>query len=247
MIGEPAPSPGELHFDVLRIPIRIHPFFWLMAAILGFGATQGDPRRLAFWILAVLISVLVHELGHAVVIRKFGWEPRITLYGMGGLASYNAARIDPRIHILISLAGPAAGFALAGLLVGALATAGAPVQFHVGLPYIVWWQLGGFSNRLLHDFVSYMLFVNIWWGLLNLLPIWPLDGGQITRDLFHLYNRPRALEGSLWLSILCAGGVAIFALTRLDDKYMALFFGYLAWQSYSLLQGYAGGGFGRRY
>ncbi len=202
---------------------------------------------MAFWILAVLISVLVHELGHALVIRKFGWQPRITLYGMGGLASYNATRIDPQTHILISLAGPAAGFALAGLIVGALAAAGAPVGFHFGLPYIVAWRLEGFSNRLLHDFVWDMLYVNIWWGLLNLLPIWPLDGGQITRDLFHLYNRPKALEGSLWLSIACAGGLAIYALTQRDDKYMALMFGYLAYQSFTMLQGYAGGGFGRRY
>ncbi|HWC89961.1 MAG TPA: hypothetical protein VG433_09905, partial [Pirellulales bacterium] len=109
MIGEPPPAPGELHFAVLGIPVRIHPLFWLMSLLLGYSGTQGEPSLLFFWVLAVLISVLVHEMGHALVIRHYGWQPRITLYGMGGLASYNAVRIDPRTHIVISLAGPLAG------------------------------------------------------------------------------------------------------------------------------------------
>ena len=214
---------------------------------MGYGATHGVPKLMAFWVLAVFLAVLVHEMGHALVIRKFGWEPRITLYGMGGLASYNAVRMDPRTHIVISLAGPLAGFALATLIVLALGAAGARVRFDFGLPYIVSWELEGFSNPLLYAFVRYLLFVNIWWGILNLLPIWPLDGGQIARDAFHIYNQPGGLQGSLWLSVFSAGAVAVYAVTQLDDKYMALFFAYLAYQSYVLLQGYIGGGYqGRR-
>ncbi len=246
MIGEPAPSPGDLQFAAFGIPVRIHPFFWLMAALLGYGSTGGQPRLMFFWILAVLISVFVHEMGHALVIRHFGWQPRVTLYGMGGLASYNAVRMDPRTHIVISLAGPLAGFALAALIVGALKTAGSPVHFTFGWPHIVHWELGGFSNRLLHDFTNYMLFANIWWGLLNMLPIWPLDGGQITRDLFQISSQPNGLQNSLWLSVFTAGAVAIFAFTQRDDKYMAFFFGYMAYQNYMLLQGYVGGFRGRR-
>lgn len=179
MIGEPAPSAGDLHFAVFGIPVRIHPFFWLMAALLGYGRTHGEPRLIFFWILAVLFSVLVHEMGHALVIRRYGWAPRVTLYGMGGLASYNATRIDPRTHIVISLAGPLAGFALAALIVALVRAASHPVQFYFGWPYIVFWRVEGISNILLDSFVDDLLFANIWWGILNLLPIWPLDGGQI--------------------------------------------------------------------
>ncbi len=109
MIGEPPPSPGELHFAVFGIPVRIHPFFWPVALFLGYGATGGNPRLMFFWVLAVFFSVLVHEMGHALVIRKYGWQPRVTLYSMGGLASYNAVRMDPRTHVVISIAGPLAG------------------------------------------------------------------------------------------------------------------------------------------
>ncbi len=244
MIGEPPASQGDLHFAVLGIPVRIHPFFWLIAALLGYGATHGEPRLMFFWVLAVMFSILVHELGHALVIRKYGWQPRITLYGMGGLASYNATRIDPRTHIVISLAGPLAGFALAALIVSLAMATGHAVRFLFGWPYIVFWQIGGFSNVLLDNFVDFLLFVNIWWGILNLLPIWPLDGGQIARDVFQVLNQPQALQSSLWLSLFTAAAVAVFAFAKLDDKYMALFFGYMAYQSYTQIQGYSGrGGF----
>src|SRR6202011_2917389 len=110
LIGEPPATQADLHFALFGIPVRVHPMFWLMAVLLGANMTAGRPDLMFFWVLAVFLSILVHELGHALVIRSFGSQPWITLYGMGGLASHAATRTDPGTHILISLAGPGAGF-----------------------------------------------------------------------------------------------------------------------------------------
>ncbi len=88
---------------------------------------------------------------------------------------------------------------------------------------------------------DYLLFVNVWWGLVNLLPIYPLDGGRISRSVFDLSNSRDALRQSLWLSVFMAGAVAVYGLSQRNDKfYLVLFFGYLAYQSYMLLQGMFG-------
>ncbi len=248
MFTEPGQTAADLHFSVLGIPIRVHPMFWLVTAILGSAGARTRPEALLFWVLAVLISIVVHEMGHALVIRRFGFQPWITLYGMGGLASYNARRLDPRSHILISLAGPAAGFLFAALVLILMRLGGHPVRLLFGWPDIVHWRFDSLFNLRLITFVDDLLFVNIWWGLVNLLPIYPLDGGQISRNLFDLSESRDALKNSLWLSVLAAGAVAAYGLSQ-RDFYLVLFFGYLAYQSYMLLEGNfgPGGGFrGRR-
>jgi hypothetical protein len=89
-----------------------------------------------------------------------------------------------------------------------------------------------------------LLYVNIFWGLVNLLPVYPLDGGQICQQLL-LVNGSRDAMLPLKISMITAGGVAIYALTKLDSGYIALFFGYLAYSSYATMQAYQGrGGFG---
>ena len=109
LLNEPSPSQGDLHFSLLNIPVRVHPMFWLMGLILGSGGSRGL-QPVVLWVVAVFVSVLVHEMGHALVIRALGVQPWITLYGMGGLTSHQGGRFRPQTQILVSLAGPAAGF-----------------------------------------------------------------------------------------------------------------------------------------
>ena len=94
------------------------------------GLQSGDAASVLTWIVAVFLSILVHELGHALVMRAYGFRPWITLYGLGGLASYDQGHAfrskgsGPLGQILICLAGPAAGFLLAAVLVLGLVLAG---------------------------------------------------------------------------------------------------------------------------
>ena len=62
-----------------------------------------------------------------------------------------------------------------------------------------------------------MLYVNIFWGLVNLLPVYPLDGGQIARELLELASPADGVRQSLWLSVIAAvggGGPGIHAAGR---------------------------------
>jgi stage IV sporulation protein FB len=247
LFAEPGQTQADLHFSVLGIPVRIHPMFWLVTAILGSAGSSVSPESLLLWVLAVFISILVHELGHALAFRRFGFQPWITLYGMGGLASSNARRIDPRTDIWISLAGPGAGFALAAVIVSLMRLGGHPVEFHFGWPQIVHWRFDSLFNLRLVTLVNNLLFVNIWWGLVNLLPIYPLDGGRVARDVLDLSNPREAMQKSLWLSVFTACAVAAYGVSQ-RDFYLVLFFGYLAYQSYLLLESMfgRGGGFGGR-
>ena len=84
LFSEPPRSPWDLRFWALGFPVRVHPFFWLVAALLGLG--DGRPQPVVIWVGVVFVSVLVHELGHALAARYFRWPASIVLYGGGGLA-----------------------------------------------------------------------------------------------------------------------------------------------------------------
>ena len=85
MFGNIAPTPYDLNFSLLGVPIRVHPLFWLAALVLGLNL---NPHQLPIWIAVVFVSIVVHEMGHALMIRSFGWQPSIVLYTFGGLAMH---------------------------------------------------------------------------------------------------------------------------------------------------------------
>ncbi|MBL9123796.1 MAG: M50 family metallopeptidase, partial [Planctomycetaceae bacterium] len=114
---EPPRTQFDLNFSVLGIPVRVHPLFWLVCLLLGGDRDVSSALR---WVGVVFVSILVHELGHALVARSYGANPWITLYSFGGLASYRGARTDTKSSIAIILAGPMAGFLFAAFLVVAI-------------------------------------------------------------------------------------------------------------------------------
>ena len=245
LIGEPPRTPYDLNFLLLGIPVRIHPFFWLAGLLLG--PRQGGPPAIFLWIAAVFLAILVHEFGHALVMRAYGFRPWITLYGFGGLASYDQGQTfrskgsGPLGQVLICLAGPAAGFLLAALLVLGLVLAGHGddlVVVHVWRWVILPWLIQ-FPNEHLADLINNLFQICVLWGVVNLLPIYPLDGGQIAREILLKANPRDGIRQSLMLSILAAGAMALFGLTR-QDWFIAIFFGYLAYASYATLEAYRG-------
>jgi len=247
LIGEPARTPYDWSFSLAGIPVRVHPLFWLVALLLG--SRNPEPTAVVSWIAVLFVSILVHELGHAVAIRYFGWQPQIVLYGLGGLAVYhpgpwNARRGgEPLTQIIISAAGPLAGFALAALVIAILSATGHFMPFYFGL------RLGTgtvpIADPRLADLTWDLLFVNIFWGLINLFPVYPLDGGKISREILVALHPGDGLRQSLVLSIAAGGALAVVAVIYLESIFMAVLFGYLAYGSYQALQGSGGYGGGR--
>ena len=83
-----------------------------------------------------------------------------------------------------------------------------------------------------------MVFINLMWGLVNLLPILPLDGGRVASILLSLYDRSRGQRWSYIVSLLTAGILAVYVLTRPGQPsiFLLVFFGSLALMNYQSLQ-----------
>jgi stage IV sporulation protein FB len=262
VLAEPQPTPWDLHFRVLGISVRISPWFWAASIFLGWSLASSLHDRiniglaLLIWTSAVLVSILVHELGHSLTFRYFGVPSHIVLYQFGGLAiperafaSYGRQNNDDsKRQILISVAGPAAQLLLAIVVGGACFAAGYavgnPLPFIQGLDFLNDGE--PFPSLPLAIWLVSLVSASVGWALLNLLPVYPLDGGRISRELFTL-NRPReGIRNSLVLSMVVAGGVAFWGWTRLHDTFLAIMFLMLAYSSYATLQAYLGrgGGFG---
>ena len=212
-MGAPPPSRGELRFSLLGFPVQVQPFFWLTAVLLG--ASAGGPARIGVWVAVVFVSVLVHELGHATAAHLFGSPARIMLYGLGGLTAHRPMSSQWR-SIAVSLAGPFAGFALAAVT----------FQVAVILPA----PLG-----IVETLFQFLLFVNVGWGVVNLLPVLPLDGGHVARSAFRLVSPSNGDRWALALSLITAGAVVVLAISQ-GLLLMAVLFGMLAWSSIQEIQ-----------
>jgi Zn-dependent protease len=239
-LGEPERSPGDLNFPLFGFPVRVHPWFWLTSVMLGIQLK--DVRQLVAWVLAVFVAVLVHELGHAFVMKSFGFRPWITLHAFGGLTSrsgggYYRARVASSLaEVMISAAGPGAGFLLAFVVAFLLSITGhqASMGFFAGfVPYVAF--SGTVVSAPLTNFIFFLLEVSIFWGVINLLPIYPLDGGQIAREIIMRLNSRDGLRLSLMISLATAVVMALVSFVKLGDVFMAIFFAYFAVMSYMSL------------
>ncbi len=248
LLQAPPPTRFDLRFSVAGFPIRVHPLFWLIAIL--FGSSAGSPAKVLAWIIAIFVSITIHELGHAFALRRNGVESQIILHAAGGLTvpesvswggRYANVAISPNQQIFISLAGPFTGFIFAALLLAVSAALGGVIVPNyifgfVPFPYVLFpagWEI-------LTSFMMSLLWVNIFWGLINLMPVHPLDGGSITRYILIQTDPLNGLRTSLWVSVITGAVVAIASFTLLNSIYMAILFGMLAFQSFQLLQSGAG-------
>jgi Zn-dependent protease len=251
LFAVPPPTRYDLNFTLLGIPVRVHPLFWLIALL--FGATAGNLINLLIWVIAVFVSILIHEMGHSLAMRRYGQDSYIVLHIWGGLAvpgsprvggRWNSVLLRPMQHVFISLAGPLAGFLLAALILVSVAASGG-VIFMTYLFGVLPFPMAAIPNgdTVVNSAVGAFLWINILWGLINLMPIYPLDGGQVARQLLVQSNPSQGVRQSLWLSVISGALVAVIGATMFGSMYMALMFGMLAFQSYQALQDRGGGVF----
>jgi len=236
---EPQRTAYDLHFKVTGIPARVHPLFWLCMAIMA--ADLKPPLLVLLWVGVTFVSILIHELGHAWAARACGWVPHIVLYQLGGLAIYRPDYVAPYRQVGISLAGPGAGFILAGfVLLFVVATGHSVLVFN----YPVGWG-SPFANPNLEFVMRQMMHVNLTWGLVNLLPIFPLDGGRVASELWSVQDPIAGMRKTLVLSVVTGVIAAVLSAFYLKQWFPTIFFAVLAGIDYlNLRQITAAGGFG---
>jgi len=243
LLQSPPSTRFDLKLTLAGIPVRVHPLFWLLTLFLG--SSLGGILPTLIWIFVVFISILIHEMGHALAFRRYGVESDIVLHFAGGLTIPRAtpwgggwANVSPSPgqQINISLAGPFAGFILAGIVImSASLLGGTPAGRLVGFVPVP--QFASFSARayIVNQFIAMMLWVNVFWGLINLLPVFPLDGGQVARNILIQYDPIDGTRKSIWLSVIAGGLAALAGWIFWRNPYMTLLFGVLAFQSYQAL------------
>src|SRR5512138_3216444 len=151
----------DLKFRMFGVPVRVQPVFWLTGLLLGGGIKA--PDLLLLWLAVVLVSILVHELGHVFAMRATGGDGHIVLAAFGGLAIPLGARPERSAgaNVLVSAAGPLAQLLLGSLLAGLVLLMGGvvrPVVGSIGLPYLVAAVPGG--GYYVHYGINFLLHIS---------------------------------------------------------------------------------------
>lgn len=182
------------------IPIHIYPIFWILAFAIGWintpSMTQVGPATVflgvGIWVAIVFISVLIHEYGHALTAIAFGQKAHIDLLGFGGLTHRHGQKLKLWKEFLISLNGPLASFL-------------------IYLTSIFLLSYMGNSHSLFKTVLELTAYANLFWTILNLLPIQPLDGGRLLSIILEGAFGIRGMKIGLFLSAIFAAGIGILA------------------------------------
>ncbi|MEZ5207390.1 MAG: site-2 protease family protein [Acidimicrobiales bacterium] len=174
--------------------MAVQPWFWVTAVLLGLGSRS----LLAFvlWPPVLFIAILLHEMGHALAFRRFGSSAAIELHGLGGVTM---GRVDRASHdMAVSLAGPFAGFAL-GVPLWFLTRD--VVLFDPSLPVQAAWIA-----------VQLFIWISVFWGLFNVLPMLPVDGGHALDAGLAWWRGHVMTRTTQVVSIITGGAEVLFSL-----------------------------------
>jgi Zn-dependent protease len=204
---------GGFHlFTLANVPVSVSPWYLLLLGYLTMRS-QGQGLILA---VCITISLLVHEFGHALMARHFKLEPRILLHGFGGQTGHHPAGRD-RDEALIIAAGP-----LFGLSLGVLA-------------FLVL-QYAPIQSENAYGALRYFMYINFIWSAFNLLPMWPMDGGQLLRiGASKLFKPVRGERLTHIVSIVVVVLVALGTYLINFGPMMMIILAMTAWQNYQAL------------
>jgi Zn-dependent protease len=199
------------HFSIAGIPVRVEPVFFVISALFGLRYAEESVSLVFVWMGVTFVSILVHELGHGLSLKAFGTPSAIVLHGFGGV-TLSRRHLDKARSVVVSLAGSIV--ALLVLWLPARQLRASDWYFEQDL-----WLRGA---------VTFTAFANLWWSVANLLPIRPLDGGNVVSELFGTPMARRA-------SVVVAGIGGIWAI-RNDQPYAGIFALFLAWTNFQEIQ-----------
>jgi membrane-associated protease RseP (regulator of RpoE activity) len=192
-LDEMPQQPQRRGLQIFGFPLRIDPFFFFTAWLIG---GRQELQWTLIWVAVVLTGILAHELGHAFAGRRLGLQPWIQLMAFGGMTGWlRPRRLTSGQQIFISAAGPAVGITIGGLVL----LAGMSGVFANASPAVL-------------RVANYLVWVNLGWGVLNLLPILPLDGGHILASVAEMVAGRTGRISARILSIVLMVVIGLWAL-----------------------------------
>ena len=207
-----------LRFRLFGFPVTVEPWHWLILAFCSERLLQLNDREtlleILLFIVAGFLSILIHELGHALMMRRFGCrQVAIVLHAMGGVAISQGGRFSRGQDILVSLAGPA-------------------LQATCGIAVLLLMAPGkGNWPPILDQLLILFVIISLFWAILNLVPVYPLDGGQILKGALG----PRRIQLTLSISIAVAVTIGILLYLTTSRLLFPIMLGFAAWQNYQML------------
>jgi len=198
-------------FSYKNIPIRLHRSFLILAgALIGYEYFTLGWQAAAAWLFigGVLFgSVLLHEIGHAIAAKRFGFNTKsITLYPFGGIAVIEMKPSSTE-EFWIAIAGPAVNFAIAA----------------ISLPILFFG----------YNIFSFIISINVLMGVFNMIPAYPMDGGRVLRAILsRKMSKTQATRKALnisrifswifvaaglwlnWFSLLLVGGFLLYIIKQ---------------------------------
>lgn len=202
--------------ELFGIPIYVDISFAILLLI--FVTSGGSLFFGVSTALVLAISVVLHELGHSLTARAFGYPTRdITISLLGGCASLIALPRKAYQELLTALAGPLVSFLLAGLVV-LLDVFGVPVE-----------------NAYLRGVLQYVFFLNLMLGAFNLLPGFPMDGGRIFRSVMRAFTtKAKATFIAMWVGRVFAAILALKGLHSIFTGgswgFVTILIAYMIWR-----------------
>lgn len=178
-------------FNFVGAPVNLNLWFLLLFLWLPVN-----------FVIAIFISVLIHEMAHAWVANKKGWR----VSGINIDLFSGSAAIDPNIHerdaIPVVAAGP-----LSNLFLMILTFVGSVIA--VSLTTL---------NPVIYKFLLDFITVNLFLFIFNILPIFPLDGGRLVKDFLTLKmkSRLRAKKIAGWISLVTSCLVLIYSISTMN-------------------------------
>ena len=205
-----------IRFTLFGIPVVVQPFFWISLLILGARAgadTSTEIFEILLFVLAGFVSILVHELGHALTAKAYGANTAITLEAFGGYAAYSGVVMNRLKSFLITAAGPA-------------------IQITLGIGVLLLLRALPQMSENGEYFLENLMIISFFWAILNLLPVLPLDGGQMLNAILG----PARIKITLWVTIIVAVGIGITMFVKLQSFIFPIFLGMFAWQAFQALK-----------
>ncbi len=191
------------------IPLKIHPFFWVFAALIGW-MSSGTLMGMLIWVGIILVSVIFHEFGHALTALFFKQKARIQLIALGGVTMFEGPKLKFWQQFLITFNGPLFGFFL--------------FLFSTLLLHFSW-------PPLFLKILKVTQIANLFWTVVNLLPVLPLDGGQLLRIALEANFGVKGFKASLLIGAIIAA-LFSFYFFMIQAFLIGAFFFLFAFQSF---------------